>query len=339
MISNRGHDIVVIGASAGGVEALMEVTQRLPSDLPAALFVVLHLPRDSRSNLPEILSRSGPLPAKHAKDREAVQRGRIYIAPPDLHMLLDEGFVRLWRGPHHNWLRPGVDPLFESAARAYGSRVVGVVLSGALDDGTAGLARIKRAGGIAIVQDPSTAPHPGMPESARAYVAVDRTVPIRGMAAAIDSAVREPVPERAAAANAAPGDEEEWSLPMSANSMEGANGKPAVYACPECHGTLWEHEEDDVLRFRCRVGHTFSSEGLLHGHDGDLDATLWAALRALEENASLRRRLARRMRTRQVPALAERYETHAEESERHAGMLRTLLTSEPASSAGSETSS
>src|SRR5688572_7890037 len=147
----KGRDIVAIGASAGGIEALREVTRRLPADLQAAVFVVLHLPRDVRSSLPEILSRSGPLPAAHARDGEPVEKGRIYVAPPDRHLLLDDGRVRLTAGPSHNQLRPAVDPLFGSAARAHGSRVVGVVLSGALDDGTAGLASIKRRGGIAIV--------------------------------------------------------------------------------------------------------------------------------------------------------------------------------------------
>jgi two-component system chemotaxis response regulator CheB len=333
--SMNGRDIVAIGASAGGIEALREVTKGLPSDLGAAVFVVLHLPRDTRSSLPEILSRSGPLPAAHPRDGESIEPGRIYVAPPDQHLLLDDGRVRLSRGPQHNHVRPAVDPLFASAARSHGSRVVGVVLSGALDDGTAGLARIKRRGGVAIVQDPSTAAYPGMPESALAHVAVDRVVPIHQVAAAIEEAVRDP-----AAASPPVEDhlhrEFEWSLGMKTDMEE--NGKPSVYACPDCHGSLWEFEEDGVLRFRCRVGHTFSSEGLLHNHDGHMDATLWAALRSLEENASLRRRLARRMRDRRLPGSADRYEEMARDHERHAAILRDRLTSQGTTSEAADLS-
>jgi two-component system chemotaxis response regulator CheB len=319
----NGRDIVAIGASAGGIEALQEVVRGLPPDLGAAVFVVLHLPHDARSSLPEILSRSGPLPAAHAKDGEVFERGRIYVAPPDRHLLLEDGRVRLERGPSHNRLRPAADPLFGSAARAHGSRVVGVVLSGALDDGTAGLARIKRRGGVAIVQDPSTALYPGMPESALAHVAVDRVVPIHQMAAAIEEAVRGPAPD------SPPVDDHQeaepvWSMGLKPDLEE--NGTPSVYACPDCHGTLWEFEEDGILRFRCRVGHSFSTEGLLHGHDRSLESTLWAALRSLEENASMRRRLASRMRLRGLRAPAERHEEKGRETERHAGLLRGLLT-------------
>lgn len=196
--NGRGRDIVVIGASAGGIEALREITRRLPSDLAAGLFVVLHLPEGAKSSLPEILSRSGPLPAEHAQDGERIVRGKIYVAPPDHHLLLEAGErVRVSRGPFHNQHRPAVDPLFTSAALAYGPRVVGVILSGALDDGTAGLARIKRSGGFAIVQDPATASFTSMPESAIASVDVDRTVPLPKLAEAIESATRESVEQQA----------------------------------------------------------------------------------------------------------------------------------------------
>jgi two-component system chemotaxis response regulator CheB len=186
-----GHDVVVIGASAGGVEALREVARNLPEGLPAAVFVAVHLPPGSRSHLPEILARSGPLPAEHPKDRDRVRPGRIYVAPPDHHMLLEDGTVRLARGPHHNHHRPAIDPLFESAAKAHNSRVVGVILSGTLDDGTAGLARIKARGGVAIVQDPATAAHSGMPESALAHIDAE-VVPLSKIGAAIAAAVTRP---------------------------------------------------------------------------------------------------------------------------------------------------
>lgn len=320
-----GHDIVVIGASAGGIEAIREVVSRFPGDLAAAVFVVLHLPQGSRSTLPEIISRSGPLPAVHPKDGERIGQGRIYVAPPDHHLLLDDGHVVLSRGPHHNRHRPAVDPLFGSAALNYGGRVVGVVLSGTLDDGTAGLARIKRRGGVALVQDPRSAEFAGMPESAIAHVAVDRVVSVDRLAEVIGEYVCRPAPDTAPPPDARLALDFERDLGMHTDVKR--IGKPSVYACPECHGTLWELDEDGVLQFCCRVGHSFSTEGLQAEHDDSLEATLWSALRAMEENISLRRRLAERSRARQ-PRVSEQYENRARMMEDQAKHLRQLLTSE-----------
>jgi two-component system chemotaxis response regulator CheB len=171
------HDIVVIGASSGGLEALTEIIAGLPDDLPAALFIVVHVPAQGTSLLPEILGRRGRLPAKHAKDGEAFQAGHIYVAPPDFHLLLREGRTQVVRGPRENNHRPAIDPLFRSAAQAYGARTVGIVLSGALDDGAAGLLAIKNRGGIAVVQDPQDASFPDMPRAALAAVPVDYCLP------------------------------------------------------------------------------------------------------------------------------------------------------------------
>jgi two-component system chemotaxis response regulator CheB len=323
------RDVVVMGASAGGIEALRDVASRLPPGLEAAIFVVLHLSQGSRSSLPEIIARAGPLPAAHARDGERILHGRIYVAPPDHHLLLDDGRVVLSRGPHHNRYRPAVDPLFSSAARSYGPRVIGVVLSGALDDGTAGLARIKRRGGLALVQDPATATYTGMPDSALANVAVDLCVTPTELGDAIARAVGEPLPAVGLPAEARLDQEFEGSIGVRTDMEQ--IGKPSAYACPECHGVLWEFDEEGILQFRCRVGHSYSSEGLLDEHDGSLEAALWASVRALEENVSLRRRLAQRMRSANRDQFAERYEAKAAESERHAAVLRELLsTSGPA---------
>jgi two-component system chemotaxis response regulator CheB len=179
------HDIVVVGASAGGVEALAELAASLPAslpaNLPAAVFVVLHVPATGTSALPDILSRHGPLPASHVKDGELVERGRIYVAPPDQHVLLRGGHVHLTRGPRENGHRPAVDSLFRSAAREYATRVIGVVLSGALDDGTAGLLAIKSRGGVAVVQEAGDALYPGMPCHALEHVRVDHVVAVASM--------------------------------------------------------------------------------------------------------------------------------------------------------------
>ena len=187
-----GHDIIVIGASAGGVEALMGVVRALPSDLPAALFVVLHIPPDGASALPHILAAAGQLPAAHPRDGDPIEHGRIYVAPPDHHLLVEEGRVRVTRGPRENRYRPAVDPLFRSAARAYGSRVIGVVLSGMLDDGSAGMIAIASRGGIGVVQEPQDALFPGMPQSAIKNDSPAHIVPVAEIGPLLDRLAREP---------------------------------------------------------------------------------------------------------------------------------------------------
>jgi len=177
------RDVVVIGASAGGVAALVELVGGLPPDLPAALFIVVHHPTDAPSKLPRILSRAGSLPAAHATDGERIEPGRIYVAPPDQHLLVRDGFVEVSSGPPEHRLRPAVDPLFRSAAEAYGARVIGVVLTGNLEDGASGLAAIKERGGQAVVQDPANAEYDGMPRSAVEHVAADHVVPLAELAA------------------------------------------------------------------------------------------------------------------------------------------------------------
>ena len=171
------RDTVVIGASSGGLQVLQTIVGGLPQNLPASIFIVVHIAPEAKSRLPAILMRSGALPAKHAQDNETIQLGHIYVAPPDFHLLLRKGKMGVLRGPKENFHRPAVDPLFRSAARFFGPRTIGIVLSGGQDDGAAGLFSIKSHGGLAIVQDPNDAPFPEMPTNALLAATVDFRVP------------------------------------------------------------------------------------------------------------------------------------------------------------------
>ncbi|MGX6447102.1 chemotaxis protein CheB [Patulibacter sp. S7RM1-6] len=314
------RDLVVVGASAGGIEALRELVAGLPPELPAAVLVVLHLPASSRSVLAEILDRSGPLPARAAHDGDPLRRGEILVAPTDEHLLVHDGHVRLARGPRENGHRPAVDPLFRSAARAHGRRTVAVVLSGLLDDGASGLQVVHEHGGTCVAQDPEDAQHSGMPAAAIATGIVDRVAPARELAAIVCELLDD----------AFPGDRRE-------NVVQGRDGAPdrtergeterslvsgpaTGLTCPDCGGALWETDTEPV-RFVCHVGHGYSRESMVQEQGRALETTLWSALRALEERADLLRRVARRSHGRSRARLEER----ADEAEGHADALRRTL--------------
>ena len=319
------HDIVVVGASAGGVEALADLAASLPADLPAAVFVVLHVPPTGTSALPDILSRQGPLAATHVKDGEPVELGRIYVAPPDHHVLLRTGHVHLTRGPRENGHRPAVDPLFRSAAREYGTRVIGVVLSGALDDGTAGLLAVKARGGLAVVQDPADALYPSMPASALEHARVDHVQPVPAMGALLARLIVEPAGEAPAPAPADMNVEVEVEG-FSLDATEGEHpGMPSGFSCPDCNGVLWEIQDGGLQRFRCRVGHAWSPESLLIQQSEELEAALWIALRSLEERAALALKLAEPARRRGHSITASRFEEQAAEAQRATRLVRTFL--------------
>ncbi len=326
-----GHDIIVVGASAGGVEALAEVASRLPADLPAAVFVVLHVPAYGTSVLPSILSRRGPLPARHPADGEEIQHGRIYVAPPDYHLIVREGRIGLTRGPAENGHRPAIDTLFRSAARAYGPRVAGVILTGTLDDGTAGLQAVKMRGGLGLVQDPEEALFAGMPRSALENVAVDYVLPLSQLVPTLVRLAHEPVPqgENAVPTNPALVTQLETETEIAALDMDAIEaprvGQPSPYACPDCHGVLWEVKEGDLLRFRCRVGHAFSPESLLASQSGNLEEALWIALRALEETAALAERLQERALGRGHALAAGRFQEQAGDARQRAEIIRQAL--------------
>lgn len=315
----NGHhrrNIVTIGASAGGVEALLKLVGNFPR-MDAALFVVLHTGPESFSTLPNLLSRhSHHMKVLAAEDRLAIENGHIYVAVPDHHLVLESGQMRLVRGPLENRHRPAVDALFRSAARAYGPRVIGVVLSGYLDDGTAGLHSIKRAGGMAVVQDPKDALVPGMPDSALATVDVDYVTTIANLPKLLSELVTQSVEM-----------EEGAMLPDDKQTQETIDpkGTPSAYTCPECHGTLWEVEDGNLLRFACRVGHTLSMESMLQDQSDSAERALWAALRALEERADLARRMERRSRANGLKQLTHRYAELAESAGRDAQVLKNLM--------------
>jgi two-component system chemotaxis response regulator CheB len=317
------------------VETLVKFVADLPADLPAAVFIVLHIPAQAASVLPGILNRSGPLPATHLKDGEAIQHGRIYVAPPDYHLLLKHGCIRLARGPMENGHRPAIDPLFRTAARAYGRRVTGVILSGTLDDGTAGLMELKMRGGMAVVQDPDDALFSGMPRSAVDNVDVDHVLPLSDIARVVVSLAHQAVDVEA-------GDEEgEEMVPddmeigeiaeLDMSNIEGDKpGAPSPFGCPDCGGVLWELRKGDspqgeLIRFRCRVGHAYSAGSLLAKQAETLEAALWAALRALEESAALARGVAERTRKRGRGLAAARFDEQAYKAQQSAALIREVL--------------
>jgi two-component system chemotaxis response regulator CheB len=318
----QGRDIIVIGASAGGVHALSTVIKDLPPGLQAAIFVVLHISPDGYSALPAILSRSGCLPASHPADGEAIRRGRIYVAPPDRHLAIKDGHVHLSRNASENGHRPAVDVLFRSAARWYGPRVAGVVLTGNLDDGTSGLAAIKKCGGVAIVQDPKDADYPSMPRSAINNVEVDHVLPVAQVGGLLDHLLYEPRPAGGVVCNEV--EEEPDDMGIS-ESPEAKGSEPSGLTCPECGGSLFEKPGERPLHFRCRTGPAYSPESLLSKQFHSLEGSLWAALRALEENAALSRRLEQRSRQHGNEFSSKRYEKRAQEAEKHAEALRKIL--------------
>jgi two-component system chemotaxis response regulator CheB len=324
-----GHDIIVIGASAGGVETLSQLVGDLPKDLPAAIFIVVHFPRWGKSVLPDILNRKGDLPAAHATDSEVIVPGRIYVAPPDYHLVVKRGYIRLVQGPMENSCRPAVDPLFRTAAKAYGQRVIGVILSGTLDDGTAGLMDVKHYGGVAVVQDPKDALFSGMPSSAVENVKVDYVLPLSLIAPTLVQLAHEPVAKEGA--KTVPSESEMEMEPDvveldgAAMRSRGKRGTPSNFTCPDCGGTLYQLHERELLQFRCRVGHAFSVANLLAHQSEAQEEALWTAIRSLEERGELMRQMATKAREGHRTLSAQRFEAQAVEALQNADLIRQAL--------------
>jgi len=321
-MANR--DIVVIGASAGGVEALSVLVSLLPSDLPAAVFVAYHVAPSHPGFLPSILRRHSALPVKHADDAEAFQRGVVYVARPDHHLVVKRETLSFARGPRENLHRPSVDALFRSAAYAYGPRVISVVLTGNLDDGSAGNWAVKAFGGVTIAQDPKEAVHPDMPRNAILYSKVDHVAPLAQIPALISRLVREEVSDRGEARV----NETEIRVPESelrGNPGVEELGAPSYFTCPSCDGTLWEFNHGDLIRYRCRTGHAFSFESMMAEQAEALERALWVAVRTLEEKADLMRRMAAHAARRTTPERARHYLQEQTKAKEDADLLRQVL--------------
>jgi two-component system, chemotaxis family, protein-glutamate methylesterase/glutaminase len=317
-------DIIVVGASAGGIEALRVLAGGLPADLPASLFVVLHTSPESPAMLADILDRSGSLPALSPKDGDRIRPGTIYVAPPDRHLLIEPNLMRVTRGPKENRFRPAVDPLFRSAAQTYGPRVIGVILTGYLDDGTAGLWTVKQLGGTAVVQDPADALVPSMPLNAVTHVKVDYCLPLDEIAPLLVRLTTEvakdkgayPVPKEV---------EIEVNIAKELKALDAGVlqlGEPSSYACPECHGVLLQMKEGTRFRFRCHTGHGFSMESLLADITEKMDDALWNSIRAFEEGELFMRHMAEHLGNGENSQPAESFLKRADEAKRQANLMR-----------------
>lgn len=327
----ESQQLVVIGASAGGVEALRQLVGGLPADLLAPVCVVLHMPPDGTSQLPRILERAGELPVLQATDGQALQNGRILVAPPDRQLLVVDGRVRVTMGPRENGHRPAIDTLFRSAAAALGPSVIGVVLSGVLDDGAAGLEAIKMHGGKALIQDPADALFPEMPLSARERVAIDRVGPANELgpliAAIVAEAAREGGPSMPSAPRS-PSSADQIPLAADTDIYDHPAGEASPYSCPECGGVLWRAEASLDPDFRCRVGHAYSFGALDRAQRDGVEAAMWTALRALEESALTARRLASDAEAMGRASAARRFVRRQAQVERQAAIIRQALSEE-----------
>ncbi len=320
--------IVVIGASAGGVGALESLVGGLPPDFPAAVLIVLHISPMHKSLLADVLSAAGPLRVAPPVDGETLSAGRIYVAPPDRHLMVDDDCVRITRGPRENHFRPSIDVLFRSAAYHYGSSAIGVVLSGSLSDGSSGLFAIRRLGGVAIVQDPAEALYNSMPVSAISRVDVDYTLPAREIGRLLSTIVQQDIRSEPADAGDYRNDlkldiDAAGSRPPFERGIM-QSGKASSYTCPECHGVLYRVEEGVADRFRCHTGHGFSAAALLEGFGDDVEATLWRSVKTIQEASALLQESAAKMRGGGDAQGADAVVARAADLEERLQMLRAL---------------
>jgi two-component system chemotaxis response regulator CheB len=323
----RPRHLVVIGASSGGIEAMRQIVAELPADFPAAIALVQHTSPHAPTVLHNILEKAGKLPAVSPTGTDDLRAGTIYVAPPNYHLLVEPGRVYLGRGPKENRFRPAIDPLFRSAAKVFGPNAIGVVLTGNLDDGSAGLWAIKQLGGVAIVQDPADAMYPSMPKNAIAYVDVDYVVPLSGIARLLVEVTA--APERELASQVPENMEIEVKIAKQEDPLVagvGRLGEPSVFACPDCHGVLLQVKEGGRSRFRCHTGHAYSTESLLVQIQEQVETHLWNTIRAMQEGNVLMRSMAEHAASQHPSVNSDALRERAEELHRQAGTLREMLT-------------
>lgn len=329
-MTDQPTNLIVIGASAGGISSLLRIVRNLPETLEAAVLVVVHIGQGP-SELPKILGRAAHLPVSHAIDREPICQGHIYVAPPDYHVIVRDGHLGLSHGPREHHTRPAIDPLFISAARAFGARVIGVVLSGALSDGAAGLMAIKARGGRAVVQDPGEALNEGMPRSALRLVDADAVLPAGDIAAAISEmiALRSTASVREGTTMAEREDATSNRIKEDFREQESdaRAGELTPFTCPDCGGTLWQAATNGILSFRCHVGHAWSWEALVGNKSDELETALWASVRLLVERATLNRQIAVRARAEGSPGQEQRFAEQADRDQEYASLIRGLIES------------
>jgi two-component system chemotaxis response regulator CheB len=327
--SLAGRKIIVIGASAGGLEPLIKIVQALPEELPAAVFVAVHTAPNNPGILPQILARVGRLPAQMARDGDTIAAGHIYVAPADRHLLIQDGVMRVARGPKENGFRPAVDPLFRTAANVFGPKVIGVILSGGLNDGAYGSILIKRRRGVTVVQDPHEAFVPGMPQSVIENQAADHILPSNAIGALITRLSAEPVLHLVTQSKTMM-DVDETDRDIADRGGDLSYDKlyqsaPSALTCPECGGALWELVDGELVRYRCHVGHGYTAESLVAEQDDALENALWAALRGLEESAELSRQMLARAREGNLQGLAQAHEQRLRLAEQRADLIRSVL--------------
>jgi two-component system chemotaxis response regulator CheB len=322
-MSNR--DLIAIGTSAGGVEALLKLVAKLKPDIPATILVTIHLSAQFRSELDRLLSRAGPLPAHFAAHGERYRRGTIYLAPPDRHLLIEGGRIYLGSGARENNVRPAIDAMLRSVAVCCGSRAIGVVLTGTLDDGASGLWAIHQCGGLTVVQDPEDAAFSDMPQNALVMVKPDHLVALHDLPALLGKLVREP---------SGPPMQVPDNIAFEVNIAKGGNGTMddmdrlghrSLLACPDCHGVMWEIEEGDLVRYRCHVGHSYTADVMSVALDENLRRALASAVRALEERVSLTTKLQHDAERRQHRLVATNWASRAKEAQHELDVIRQAM--------------
>lgn len=324
------RDIIVIGASAGGVEALLKLIHSLPKDINASIFIVLHLAPFSESNLPNIINRACGLKASHPKDGEEIKPGHIYVAPPDHHLLFEKGNrIGVKKGPMENRFRPSVDALFRSAALIHGPRIIGIILSGLLDDGTSGMWNIQRCGGTTIVQEPADALYPGMPKNVLQYVEVDQMLPVSEMSSLLARLTKQKAPKRPSLTK-----EQMELLKMEvAIARQNAAFDPALltsgkltgFTCPECKTTLISIQEGEMIRFRCSTGHAFTTSSLLACITVKVEEKLWEAVEALEANSMLLKQISNHYKTEGNYQAAKEFKQKADEMSKRSRIIHASV--------------